>query len=180
MSNMSAFSIRGLTPQPAPDQSSVKVIKLDELENAVTCTAASYWRMLRGGERKLPSRDQLAPRDMRAILRNVVLLKVIDGGKDYEYRIVGDMFAWAYDLQFRGMRLSQIEAAEPAHGKRMRELYEHVRAAAKPVALQGWVGREIANAKFVYYETVVLPLGADSVTVDHILVTSFHVPKAES
>jgi hypothetical protein len=177
MSNMSAFSPRGLTPQAAPGKSSVRQIALDELENGLTSTAAHYWRMLRG-ERTLPARTQLQPRDMRAILRNIVLLRVVDGGRDYEYRIVGDMFRWAYDLDFTGKCLSEVQAAAPEHGSRMRALYEHVRVAAKPVAIQGWVGREVANAKFVYYETVLLPLGDDGKTVDHILVTSFHIPKA--
>ena len=27
---------------------------------------------------------------MSAILRHIVILRVIDGGKDYEYRLVGD------------------------------------------------------------------------------------------
>jgi hypothetical protein len=156
----------------------VRQIALDELENGLTRTAAHYWRMLRG-ENALPSRNQLAPRDMRAILRNIVLLRVVDGGRDYEYRIVGDMFTWAYDVDFSGKFLSDVQAAAPEHGARMRGLYEHVRAAAKAVAIQGWVGREVANAKFVYYETVLLPLGDDGKTVDHILVTSFHVPKAD-
>ncbi|MBL6852836.1 MAG: PAS domain-containing protein [Alphaproteobacteria bacterium] len=178
MSNMSAFSTRGLIAQPAPDRSSVKPVTLDQLENGLTQTAAHYWRMLRG-ERNLPSRNQLQPRDMRAILRNIVLLRVVDGGRDYEYRIVGDMFRWAYGVDFTGKFLSDVEAAAPEHGSRMRGLYEHVRAAARPVAIQGWVGREIENARFVYYETVLLPLGEDGETVDHILVTSFHVPRAD-
>ena len=178
MSNMSAFSTRGLTPQAAPEKSSVRQIALDELENGLTRTAAQYWRMLRG-ENALPSRNQLAPRDMRAILRNVVLLRVIDGGRDYEYRIVGDMFTWAYGAQFSGKRLSEVEAAAPEHGARMRGMYEHLRATAEPLAIQGWVGSDYPASKFVYYETVLLPLGDDGVTVDHILVTSFYVPKAD-
>ena len=178
MSNMSAFSARGLTPQAAPEKSSVRQITLDQLENGLTRTAAQYWRMLRGAH-ELPSRNQLVPRDMRAILRNVVLLRVIDGGRDYEYRIVGDMFAWAYGVDFSGKHLSEVEAGAPEHGSRMRGMYEHVRATAAPLAIQGWVGSEHPDSKFVYYETALLPLGDDGRTVDHILVTSFYVPKAD-
>ena len=58
-------------------------------------------------------------------------------------------------------------------------MYEHVRATAQPLAFQGWVGNEQPASKFVYYETVLLPLGDDGETVDHILVTSFYVPKAD-
>src|SRR5262249_9799318 len=103
---------------------------------------------------------------------------VMEDGRDYEYRLVGDMFAWAYGTNFRGLHLSQIEQAAPEHGARMRQMYERVRAAAEPLAIQGWVGRDVPQSRFVYYETVLLPLGEDGETVDHILVTSFYVPKA--
>ncbi len=41
----------------------------------------------------MPARSELSPRDVRAILHNIVLIRVIDGGRDYEYRIVGGVFA---------------------------------------------------------------------------------------
>ncbi len=164
-------------PTVQPERSVATVVPLDEIENAVTRTALNYWRMLRGG-RKMPARSELSPRDMRAILHNVVLIRVIDGGRDYEYRIVGGVFAWAYGLNFQGMFLSQIEKSAPEHGARMRLMYEHVRASGEPLGLLGWVGREVIGCPFVYYESVVLPFGDDGTTVDHLLVTSFHVPKA--
>jgi len=175
-SNLNAFSARNIAPMPPPEASSVKAIALDELENNLTRMAALYWRMLRG-DRNLPPRSWLAPRDMRAFLRNIVLLKVVEDGRDYEYRLVGDLFAWAYGANFRGLSLSAIEHAAPLHGARMRQMYERVRASAAPLAIQGWVGREFPASRFVYYETVLLPLGEDGETVDHILVTSFYVPK---
>ena len=76
------------------------------------------------------------------------------------------------------MRLSRVEAAAPEHGAQMRGLYEHVRESAEPLAIQGWVGREIRDSRFVYYESVLLPFADDGTTVDHILVASFYVPKA--
>ena len=154
-----------------------KVIAPDGIDNAAGRAAYAYWRMLKGG-RAMPARAELSPRDMRGILRNVVLLRVLGGGTDYEYRIVGELFVWAYGLQFRDMRLSQIEAAAPEHGARMRKLYEHVRTSAEPLAFQGWVGREIPKSRFVYYESLLLPLADDGATVDHILIASFYVPKA--
>jgi hypothetical protein len=161
----------------APERSSTSLIAPEDIENAAGRAAYAYWRMLRGG-RKLPARAELSPRDMKGFLRNVVLLRVIDGGRDYEYRIVGELFVWAYGVQFRDKFLTQIEAAAPEHGARMRNLYEHVRTNAEPLALRGWVGREIADSRFVYHESVLLPLGSDGDTVDHILVASFYVPKA--
>src|SRR3569832_745516 len=176
-SNMSAISTRSLTPLSPPDKSSTKIIALDDLENGLTKTAALYWRMLRG-DRNLPPRSWLAPRDMRAILRNVLLLKVLDAGKDYEYRITGDAHVEAYGLNFNNMRLTMIEAASPDFGKMMRGLYEHVRVTADPFAVRGWIGREFGDARYVYFESVFLPFGDDGETVDHIACVSVCVPTA--
>jgi hypothetical protein len=158
-----------------PEQSVVALVAYDAVENAITRTAASYWTALKGN-RVLPARAQLAPRDMRAILSNVVLLRVVDDGRDYEYRIAGQAFVWAYSAPFGGLFLSDVEAANPEHGERMRALYEHVRSTAAPIGLQGWIGRNLPQARFIYHETVLLPFGDDSARVDHILIASFFVP----
>ncbi len=164
-------------PQRAPESSSVHVVTLDALEDAVVRTGANYWRMLRGA-RRLPARADLAPREMRGILKNIVLVKALDGGKDYEFRITGDAQVQAYGFAFRDLRISQITAAAPEFGTMMHKLYEQVRTSAAPYAVRGWVGREVADARFVYYESVFLPLGDDGETVDHILIVSVYVPKA--
>ncbi|HWD26364.1 MAG TPA: PAS domain-containing protein [Rhizomicrobium sp.] len=158
-----------------PEQSVVAVVAYDAVENAITRTAAAYWIALKRN-RALPARAQLEPRDMRAILSNVVLLRVIDDGRDYQYRIAGEAFVWAYSAQFRGLFLSDVEAANPEHGERMRALYKHVRQTAAPIGLQGWIGRNLPQARFVYHETVLLPFGDDGARVDHILIASFFVP----
>ncbi len=163
--------------QQAPERSTTVVIAPADVENAVGRAAYAYWRMLKG-ERRMPSRAALSPREMKGMLRNVVLLRVVDGGADYEYRIVGDLFVWAYGSQFRDMRLSQIEAVAPEHGAGMRRLYEYVRTTAAPLAFHGWIGREDAQSRFVYHESILLPLAYDGETVDHILVASFYVPRA--
>ncbi len=162
-----------------PERSIVEVVAPEQLDNAAGLTAFAYWRMLRGA-RTLPARADLSPKDMRAILPNVVLLRVIEGGRDYEYRIVGETFVRAYGIQFRGKRLTQVEAVNPEHGARMRNMYEHVRRSANPLALRGWVGQEFVDSRFVYFETVLLPFADDGETVDHLLAVSVHVPKAES
>ncbi len=164
-------------PQATPASSSVYVVSLDELDNAIVRTGANYWRALKAGAR-LPARSQLKPRGMSAILRHVVLAKVIDGGKDYEYRITGDAHVQAYGLTFKDMRISQVMAVAPEFGRMMYSLYEHVRATADSFAVRGWVGRELPDARFVYYESAFLPLAEDGETVDHILVVSIYVPKA--
>lgn len=170
-------TVQSTEPRRAPDSSSTYVVSLDELEHATVRAGAAYWRALKGG-RRLPARSQLSPRDMVGILRNVVLLKVIDGGKDYEYRIAGDAHVQAYGLSFKNMRISHVMAASPVFGGMMFGVYEHVRSTRDPFAVRGWVGHETPDARFVYYESAFLPLAEDGETVDHILVVSIYVPKA--
>ena len=165
-------------PLRAPDKSSVQILSLDELESSPVRVGVNYWRGLRA-ERKFPARSQLMPRDLSGILRNIVLLRVLDGGRDYQYRIVGDAHVHNYGVNFKNMLSSDIEREAPEHGRLMRTVYEHVRNAQAPLAVRGWIRREILNARFVYHESAFLPFGEDETAVDHILVVSFYVPKAK-
>ncbi len=159
------------------ENSSVYVIKLDELEHAAVRTGIAYWQALRAG-RKVPARSQLSPRDMAGILRNVVLVKVVDGGRDYEYRIAGDAHVQAFTVRFKNLRLSQLSERAPGLGRILHGLYEHVRTTGEPLAVRGWVDRDLPETRFMYYESALLPLSEDGETVDHVLVVSIYVPKS--
>ncbi len=90
---------------------------------------------------------------------------------------MGDAHVQAHNLNFRAMRLGQIEATVPNYGKETRATYEHVRTLGVALALRGWVGRDVPDSNFCYYETVFLPLGAND-EVDHILIVTSYVPCA--
>lgn len=168
-------------PEPmaarAPETTSSTVLTLEQIENASVRLGVNYWRQLRGN-RHLPARAQVMPRDIAPILKNIVILRVIDGGKDYEYRLVGDAQVQAYGFNFQSLRIGQIKAVAGEFGQLMHNIYEHVRTTRDPFAVRGWIGRDVPDARFVYHESVFLPLGADGETVDHILIVSIYVPKA--
>jgi len=121
-------------------------------------------------------RNELSPREMVPFLRNLVVIRIIDEGKDYEYRIVGDAFVQALGMNFRGLRLTEVEVADPAYGLATRAAYEHVRTTTQPFALRGWVSPSVPSL-FSYHETAFLPLG-DKDEIDHILVASSFTPRA--
>jgi hypothetical protein len=174
---MTVGHAKTLEPQRAPDKSSLYIATLAELDNPSVRMGASYWRMIKG-DRKIPSRAQLSPRELRAILKHVLLLRVLDGGADYEYRVVGDLHVQAYGIKFQNTRLSTLEERATGLGNMLRGLYEHVRVTAEPLAVRGWIGREVKDARFVYFESAFLPLGDDDKIVDHIACVSVYVPKA--
>src|SRR5579859_8055397 len=47
-----------------------------------------YWSAKRGA-RRMPSRADIDPADLRVLLPHIMLLDVIDGGSDMRYRLVG-------------------------------------------------------------------------------------------
>lgn len=111
---------------------------------------------------------------MAAILPHVVIVAVIDD--DYEFRYVGEAQRQGYGINFKGIRVSQIVAAIPHLGILLRDAYDKVRLAGTPYVVRGRVDHEPPDAKPLYHETVFLPLGADSKTVDHLLIVGVFVP----
>lgn len=162
---------------PAPETSSTHILTLDQVESALVRTGVAYWRSLRG-DRHMPSRAQISPRDLAGLHRHIVILRLIDGGADYEYRLVGDAQVQAYGFNFQNLRISQIRTVAPEFGQLMFGIYEHVRNTRDPFAVRGWIGKEVPDSKFVYHESVFLPLGEDGENVDHIVIVSTYVPKS--
>jgi hypothetical protein len=155
-------------------ESSVELVSPESLDSKPVSLAVRYWMGL-CGTRRFPARREIRPREMAAFLRNIVLIRIVDGGRDYEYRIAGDACVQAFGANFCGARLTEIEAADPAFGLATRAAYEHVRTTGQPFALRGWVSPS-APSLFSYHETAFLPLG-DNDTVDHIIAASSFTPR---
>jgi hypothetical protein len=173
------FAEQQMRPSGHPDgpkESSVHIVSPQVLDNEPVAFAVRHWDALRGA-RRYPTRDEVLPREIAGILRHIVLIRILDAGADFEYRIVGDAHVQAQGANFVGMRLKQLEAANPGFDPNTRATYEYVRFTGEPLAVRGWVGRDAPESKFCYYETVFLPLGAED-GVDHLLVVTSYVPRA--
>lgn len=170
---MSVHNATFKSDSSAPEASSVEIVSPEMLDSAPVSMGVKYWNALRGA-RQLPARSELVPKKMVKFLRNIVLVRVLDGGADYEYRVVGDAHVQAHATNFRHMRLTEIEATRIDFGTRA--TYEHVRVTALPFAVRGWIGRHVPKSRFSYHETAFLPLGTNGV-VDHLLIVSTYVPR---
>ena len=109
------------------------------------------------------------------MLRNVIWVRVLDGGADYEFRVVGDAVVQGFDENFAGRRLSEIIVHAPKFGTGLRMLYEFVRTSGQPIGYRGWAGRDLSGAQFAYHENAVLPFGPDEDSVDHLLIATVTV-----
>ena len=149
-------------------------IPLEDVESEVLRQGIAYWRELCDG-RPLPARSDITARGLRSILRNSVLLRVIDGGSDYEYRIVGDAFLQAHHFFPQGRNWSEVQAVAPDYAAAVKPAYDQTVATAKPHARCGWTVRSERNPEPIYTEAVYLPLGPVERTVDHILVVAAYI-----
>jgi len=159
------------SPPRNPCQTSFEVIALEELQFQALHSGVHYWRQL-CGERRFPRREDLSPRGMAGLLRNIALVKVHAGGGDYEYRIVGDAIACAYRMPLQNRRLSDYEATEPTAVQSARALFGIVVASGMPHAIRRRTGHDAPESNFAGAETVILPLGVCDAAVDHLLVLS--------
>jgi hypothetical protein len=156
-----------------PDASSIEIVAAGALDSGPVSAGVQYWSALKGA-RPFPSRNELVPGKMAKFLRNIVLVRVIDDGADYEYRVVGDAHVQAQGFNFRHMRLKEIEAKRIDFATRA--TYEHVRTTGLSFAVRGWIGRRVPQSRFSYHETAFLPLGENG-KVDHLLIVSTYVPR---
>lgn len=159
---------------PYSDERPGGPIDVDLVESEIVRAGVAYWKRL-AGERRFPDRNDLTPRDFRALLRNVVLLRVIDSGRDYEYRIVGDAHVTAHGFCMQGKNLSQLDEYAPGYGAILKQLYDNPVRRRTPLALRGWLSKGEDSSEFLYSESVFLPLGPNDETVDHVLNFSVYV-----
>ncbi|HEY8950520.1 MAG TPA: PAS domain-containing protein [Rhizomicrobium sp.] len=147
-------------------------IGLSDLENPLVQKALSIWENARGS-RSMPSRADMSPRAMSGLLRNTVLVRVLGQGDEFEFRIVGDAIVQAQGASLQGMTMAQIDLVLPGYGSILHNAYANTWRKRIPCAYSGWYVRE-ADGRSMFHESLVMPLGDDGETVDHILVVGVY------
>ncbi|HEX7726107.1 MAG TPA: PAS domain-containing protein [Rhizomicrobium sp.] len=147
-------------------------IALSEIENPLIQKALDIWQNARGA-RSMPARADMSPRVMSGLLRNTVLVRVLGGGDDFEFRIVGDAIVQAQGASLQGMTMAQIDLVLPGYGTTLHSIYRSVYRRRVAYAYRGWYVRD-ADGRAMFHESLVMPLGDDGATVDHILVVGVY------
>jgi hypothetical protein len=164
-------------PLPAHQQANeVQNYSISEAKSPCVQQGVAYWRSL-CSQTRFPARADLTLRGMARVLPHSVIIEVLDRGADYEYRYVGDIQRQAFNTDFKGVRVTQIEAIAPKLGGVLRAAYERVRSTGDPFITRGRIEHDMPGGKFLYHETAFLPLGTDGCTVDHLLIVGVQVPE---
>lgn len=149
-------------------------VPLSEIDSPILLQGIRLWKDL-CRNRRFPQRSEISARTLKPVLRNTTLVRVIDGGRDYEYRIVGDAFVMAHGKSFQGKLWSQTDSVSPGYQTTIKPIFDEVVRTREPVATRGWVERDKHADEHIYCEYVLLPLGAENEGVDHILVFAVYV-----
>jgi hypothetical protein len=141
---------------------------IDAAESAIIRRGCDYWRGLKG-DRRYPARALITLRGLHQLAKYAALIRVIDGGSDYEFRLVGDVPVAAVGWNFQGRCASEPAIAAVMRANYRLHLYEQVVRTGEP-----WLFKcsqvDHAGLKLpVLSETVYLPLGDNDDAVDHLL-----------
>ncbi len=147
-------------------------IRLDDIEAQPVRMGFVYWSHLCGG-RPYPAREEVQPLAIKPLLRHLVLIKVVDGARDFHMSIVGDEVQRAYDVPLNNRLLSDILKNAPAVMPGWMGCYRKVALGGKPLFFRVTARAEESEANFLRREAAVLPLGADGV-VTHVMTFGKH------
>lgn len=131
-----------------------------------------YWASKRpeGGP---PSRADIEPTEMPALLPHVILLDVKPEPRDYRYRLIGTLITKHLSRDWTGTWMSEIE-----HQRKPSTIWtncDRVIDTRMPFhAHTPYVG---PHQNFLAAEDVILPLRADDGTINMLLVFADYIPK---
>ncbi len=119
-----------------------------------------------------------SPRELSSLLRNIALVRVIQGGAEFEFRILGDAIMQSQTgLQARHDN-QRSRRDVPGYGALFRVLYQLIcdaRAIHRPIA--AFTSAPPISA-LSFTNPCCLPLGADDGVVDHILIVGVYAMDA--
>lgn len=132
---------------------------------------AAHWQGKRPADGGLPARAGLDPIEMKRWLGNLSILDVIDGGRDFVFRLYGSVLAQAVGFDMTG------KSARDYPGERNNVLVDSYRAvlAARRPLLSSVVVRFTGRPVMPAWERIVAPLARDGVTIDKLIVLAYRV-----
>lgn len=115
------------------------------------------WKRMSDG-RMAPKREEITPSLLRAALPWIWMIDVIDGGKDFRFRIAGERIIQFMGRRYAGELLS--ENLDNPFFQRMRGILIECTNHKKPVAV-GPIRSNLKGKEFFEMEIVVMPLSED-------------------
>jgi len=148
---------------------------LDAPENADAIALYNYWNAKRG-ERPMPDRRDILPSEFVRMLPSVAIIEVIDGGRDFRFRLFGSELATWMGCDRTGQHFSEMRAAPGSDltpeevQKRWNDVANGALAAARPIFPKTPV--LTANAVLTMH-AVIMPLTAGGTEIEQLFGGAF-------
>lgn len=131
----------------------------------------AYWQGKRRADGRLPARADLDPLEMKPWLGHLSILEVVDGGRDFVFRLYGTDLAEAVGFDMTGKSAADYPGAR---SQVLVRTYRAAMAARRPL-LSAFVVRFAGRIVMPAWERVVAPLASDGNTVDKLIVLAYRV-----
>lgn len=170
---MSSF-IRELEPRRIDTAASIDFIAAPE--NADAIALYEYWNGKRG-ERTMPDRRDISPSEIARLLPWIGIIEVIDGGRDFRFRLFGSGLAEWVGRDRSGDLFSEMEPV-PGSGqstdevrRRWSDVAGMALAAAKPIFVKTPILGTTTERRALH--GIILPLTAGGADVGQLLGGGF-------
>lgn len=169
---MSSF-VSELAPRQIDTASPVSL--LDAPENADAIALYDYWNAKRG-ERPMPDRRDIVPSEFVRMLPSVAIIEVIDGGRDFRFRLFGSELATWMGCDRTGQRFSEMRAAPGSDltpeqvQKRWTDVASGALAAARPIFPKAPV---LTASAVLTMHAVIMPLTAGGSEIEQLFGGAF-------
>jgi hypothetical protein len=142
--------------------------------DAVLARAYEYW-LAKRGDRQMPRRRDIDPRDLVPLLPYLQLTDLVDGTARIRYRLVGTAIVATYGLEPTGKYMDEVLSGERLDY--VRGVYRTMCAAKASVLVSNrYVSRSTLELRA---HRVIMPLSNDGVTINQALTAiSFEYPNA--
>jgi hypothetical protein len=164
-------------PIATPENSSMSILGPKDISSEVLKKVLGVWES-HAGDRDIPMRDAVLPKPMAPFMRHISLIRWIPEENDYETRFIGDAHVQAYGATSpAGHRMSATIAERPEFGNMLKSCYDMTRMRRAPLIIRGFIGAEFPDARFVWFETIYLPLRGLGDDVEFVMNAAVYQPK---
>lgn len=123
-----------------------------------------YWLKKRG-DRAMPSRADIDPAEIRAVLPHLMLTDIVDGGRRLRYRLVGTAVVESFGKNMTGMHVDELMTG--TYREFIEGLYRDIVAKKRPVYSEStYFSHQAAQ---MWAQRLMLPLSDDGKTVNMVL-----------
>lgn len=150
-------------------------INPDVSDNPKFVELKAYWDAKRGS-RRMPTRSQIDPLELRGHLGSLFLAEVQPDGSDVRYRLVGTNIVDAYGRDSTGKLMSEIgDGFDPEYRRAAREVYRTIIERCVIARASGPL--TVVDRKWRHFTVLLLPLDAGDDTVGMILGEQLFSPQ---